>query len=170
MSTPSGVPAGPVEDRDPLPCTAFPAVSLAETIPNSGSGPLAHTAEVRLLLVEDSLPLRKRLRQLVGENRDVTVVAETGSAAQAVSLFHEHQPDTVLLDWQLEDGVGNSVLLEIKRACPTCRVIVLTNFDTPEFESACRRMGADHFLSKSRDFSRLPELLARNPEAPAQHS
>jgi DNA-binding NarL/FixJ family response regulator len=72
----------------------------------------------------------------------------------------------VLLDWQLTDGDCTSVLLEVKKNRPQTRVLVLTNFDTPEFERACLKLGADQFLSKSRDFVRLPELLRNqmNPE------
>ena len=136
--------------------------------PSAGarSGARLHQqCRVRLLLVEDSPPLRKRLRALIGEDDSLGIVAETGSWAEAIKLFHRHEPDAVVLDWQLTDGDCTSVLLEIKKARPQTRVVVLTHFDTPEFEQACKKLGADHFLSKSRDFGRLPELL-KNPGKP----
>lgn len=143
---------------------------MSASISYSGANPgvqpgaqLQQQRRVRLLLVEDSLPLRKRLRALIDEDGSLGIVAETGSSVEAIRLFHDHQPDAVLLDWQLVDGDCTSVLLEIKKSRPLTRVLVLTNFDTPEFERACKKLGADQFLSKSRDFVRLPELLKNQP-------
>ena len=115
---------------------------------------------VRVLLVEDSLPVRQRVRSLIEESGHVTVVGEAGSVATALALFREHKPDAVVLDLHLAEGVGYTVLEEIKQTRPVCEVIVLTNFAIPEYRTRCRMLGADHFFEKSKDFERVSEALA----------
>ncbi len=113
-----------------------------------------------VLLVEDSLPVRQRIRSLIEESGLATVVAEASTAPAALALFREHQPDAVVLDLYLAGGTGYAVLEEIKQTRPGCEVIVLTNFAIPESRERCRVLGADHFFEKARDFERVPAVLA----------
>lgn len=114
---------------------------------------------VRVLLVEDSLPVRRRIRGLIEELSPVDIVGEAGTVAAALALFREHQPDAVVLDLNLADGDGIAVLTEIKRARRACVVIVQTNFVIPECREFCLKLGADHFFDKAREFERVPEVL-----------
>lgn len=120
-----------------------------------------HSSAVRVLLVEDSLPVRQRIRSLIEEFGPVEIVGETGTVADALALFREHQPDAVVLDLNLADGDGCGVLTEIKRTHPACVVIVLTNFVIPECRALCLKLGADYFFDKSREFERVPEMLVK---------
>ncbi len=115
---------------------------------------------VRVLLVEDSLPVRQRIRSLIEESGPATIVGEAGTATAALALFRHHQPAAVVLDLHLAEGTGYAVLEEIKQTHPACEVIVLTNFAIPESRERCRLLGADHFFEKSRDFERVPAVLA----------
>jgi len=45
------------------------------------------------------------------------------------------------------------------------RIIVLTNYDLPEYKNAAIALGATHFLDKARDYGRLPEVLHEICEA-----
>ena len=115
---------------------------------------------VHVLLVEDSLPIRQRIRSLIEESGHGTVVGEAGSVAYALALFRTLEPDVVVLDLHLAEGEGYIVLEEIKQTHPDCEVIVLTNFAIPEYRERCRALGADHFFEKSKDFERVPGVLA----------
>jgi len=121
----------------------------------------------RVLLVEDSLPIRQRLRSLVTESGLAQVVAEASSVTLALAEFERVAPDAVVLDLQLSDGTSYAVLEAIKRSRPSCRVIVMTNFAEPESRQRCLEMGVDHFLEKSTDFERVPALLAGHALRPA---
>jgi len=114
----------------------------------------------RVLLVEDSLPIRQRLHSLVTESGLARVVAEASSVKVALAEFERMAPDAVVLDLQLTDGTGYALLDAIKRSRPSCKVIVMTNFAEPETRERCLQQGADHFLEKSTDFELVPALLA----------
>ena len=122
---------------------------------------------VRVLLVEDSLPVRQRIRSLIEESGPVVIVGEASTADAALALFREHEPDAVVLDLNLADGDGCAVLAEIKRARPGCVVMVLTNFVIAESRDLCRKLGADYFFDKSREFERVPEVLRQLRGKPA---
>ncbi len=115
---------------------------------------------LRVLLIDDSLQVRQRLRNLIQESSQVQVVAEAGTVATALTQFHIHVPDAVVLDLGLVDGDGGSVLAEIKRLRPACVVVMLSLIATPECRDFCLGFGADYFFDKSRDFDRVPAVLA----------
>ncbi|MBI3415846.1 MAG: response regulator transcription factor [Verrucomicrobia bacterium] len=116
---------------------------------------------VRVLLIEDSLPVRERVRSLIEESTPVKIVGEAGTVDAALALFHAHRPDAVVLDLSLSDGDGSSVLAGIKLSRPDCVVIVLTNFTIPESRKRCLKLGADYFFDKSREFERVPEVIGK---------
>ncbi len=97
---------------------------------------------------------------MIEELGPVEIVGEAGARAEALALFRQHQPDAVVLDLTLTDGDAFGVLAEIKRSRPACVVIVLTNFAIPECRELCVDLGANHFFDKSKEFERVPEVLA----------
>ena len=115
---------------------------------------------VRVLLVDDSEALRERLRSLIEEVAQLRVVGEAATVAKALAVIERDPPDAVVLDLNLPDGSGYTVLQAIRRVAGRCRVIVLTQHASPEHRKRCRLLGADHFLDKNADFERLPGLLA----------
>lgn len=119
-----------------------------------------HSKPVSVLIVEDSVVVRARLRGLLAEERSINVVAEAASAAQALERFRSHMPDAVVLDLCLEESNGLDVLQEIKKAAPRCFVIVLTSYGQLEFRELCLRYGADHFFHKATEFERVVEVLS----------
>lgn len=68
---------------------------------------------MRVLVVDDEAPARKRLRMLLAESRDVDVVGEAGSGAAAVDAIRDLAPDVVFLDIQMPEGDGFDVVSAI---------------------------------------------------------
>lgn len=115
---------------------------------------------VSVLIVEDSVVVRARMRALLAEERSINVVAEAASASEALEQFQTHLPDAVVLDLRLFESSGLDVLHGIKRAAPRCVVIVLTSYNQTEFRELCHRYGADHFFHKATEFERVAEVLS----------
>lgn len=81
---------------------------------------------MRLLIVDDEVPARARMRRLLRQCEDCTVVAEAGSSEEALALVAEHRPEALLLDISMPglDGMGLARLL--KRQQPAPAVIFCT--------------------------------------------
>lgn len=115
---------------------------------------------MRVVVVEDSLPVRARLVAMLGEARDVQVVGEAWNGPEAVRLVRLHAPDAVVLDLNLPGMSGLEVLALLKAEPTPPVVIVLTNHAHERYRAACLRGGADFFLDKSGDLDRVVGAVA----------
>ena len=97
------------------------------------------------------------------------VVGLAKNNAEASSAIRSLEPDLVVLDLQMPDGMGMGVLREAKLNYPAMQVIVFTNHPEPQYKQRCRELGADHFFCKSTESNLLietAEKLAANQGAP----
>ena len=70
-------------------------------------------ALARALIVEDEPHARRYLRQLLADDRRVTIVGEASSGAEGADLIRKVSPNLVFLDIQMSDLSGFDVIAEI---------------------------------------------------------
>ena len=128
--------------------------SMNKAHPDNDSVPFS------VMLVEDNVSVRQRLRGLIDEKRGLHVVAEAGTVAEARALFDSVHPDAVLLDLALLGGSGMDVLRHIRHDGGRSVVIVLSNYLEPETYNRCSELGADFLFSKSDEFEQAIETLS----------
>lgn len=112
-----------------------------------------------ILLVEDDVFLRDMFqRKLQNSPFSLTL---TGTADEAISIINKEKPDIVLLDLNLPEGSGFTVLETIRRdpELANTLVLVLTNSVLNEDVIKSHELKADDFLTKA-NFS-LDEILER---------
>jgi DNA-binding NarL/FixJ family response regulator len=114
-----------------------------------------------VLVVDDSTPVRSRLRRLLEEADSRCVVMEAGTAADASRALQCLRPDVVVLDLNLPDGSGFAVLPQIRRAAPRCAVILLTNHEEPAIRQRATSLGADYVFRKSFEFELVAVVMQR---------
>ncbi len=115
--------------------------------------------QLRVVIADDSVVIRERLRKSLGELEPVAVVAEAGDAPATLAAIAAHAPDALILDLFMPGGGGIRVLERLRGAPDRPVVIIHTNFPDPEYVRACRQLGAEHFLDKSDDPAALMNLL-----------
>jgi DNA-binding NarL/FixJ family response regulator len=120
---------------------------------------------LRVLLVEDSKVLTERLSEAIRQIPDVQLVATADTEAAALSAVKREEIDVIILDLHLKQGTGFGVMRTLAATQLRPRIIVLTNYDLPEYKNAAIALGATHFLDKARDYGRLPEVLHEIREA-----
>jgi len=103
--------------------------------------------------------MRARVLGLLQEVAGIEIVAEAEDELSALALYDEHKPDAAVVDIRIRNGSGIAVLDHIKRHNPDCVVVMLTNCAQLEFRQRCHEAGADHFLEKSREFSRVANVF-----------
>ena len=123
---------------------------------------------VRVLLVEDSKVLTERLTEAIDQIADVRLIGTAETEAAAVALARRESVDVIILDLHLKQGTGFGVMRALANTQFKPQIIVLTNYDLPEYKNAAFALGATHFLDKARDYGRIPEVLHAIREA--QHS
>ena len=115
--------------------------------------------QLRVVIADDSVVIRDRLRALLAEVEPVEVVGEAGDAHETIAALEHEGVDVVILDLFMPGGGGLRVLERVRNMEDQPVVIVHTNFPEPEYLKACRRLGAEHFLDKSDDPATLTNLL-----------
>ncbi len=114
---------------------------------------------LRVLLVEDSKVLTERLIEAIRQIAQVELVGSADTEAGAIAAVKRAAVDVVVLDLHLKQGTGFGVMRALAATTSPPRIVVLTNYDLPEYKSAAVALGATHFLDKARDYGRLAEVL-----------
>jgi two-component system, LytTR family, response regulator len=65
---------------------------------------------LRVLVVDDEAPARRRIRRLLAADPQIAVVGECGDGASAVTEILAARPDLVFLDVQMPEGDGFAVV------------------------------------------------------------
>lgn len=125
----------------------------------SPATPLARPRPLRVLLVEDSLLIRKHLVSLLEDSEGIVVCGEVDTEADALTALRVGRFDAVVVDLQLREGSGFGVLQHLKLNHPDLLAIVLTNSNTAAMRARSLALGAHHFLDKSSEFERVADLL-----------
>jgi len=92
----------------------------------------------RVLIVDDELPARLRLRELMDSDPDVGEMIEAENGLDAVEAILQKQPDVVFLDVQMPglDGLGVIETIGIERMPVTVFVTAFDQHAVRAFESA----------------------------------
>jgi CheY-like chemotaxis protein len=121
-----------------------------------------NTGLVRVLIVDDSAPFRRAVRELL-TRRGYLVVGEAGSAAAARVVVERVAPHALLLDVGLPDGCGFDLAAALTRARPDLAVLLMSANDPPAREERLEASGARGFVLKS-DLAAIPlERFWRGP-------
>lgn len=114
----------------------------------------------QLYIVDDSPAVRGRLVEMFSRMKGVQVVGQAADAPTAVVDILALRPDCVVLDLNLGASSGMQVLRAIHPQLPRIVFVVLSNHSELQYRRACARAGAAHFLDKSTEFERVPEIIA----------
>lgn len=117
------------------------------------------SATVRVMIADDSTPIRERLAALLWEIPGVEVVAETSDVRATIDGVLTLTPDIVLLDINMPGGTGFDVLEQIQNQGLSTVAVVITTHEESEYETRARASGAAAFFNKSRDFIAAAEFV-----------
>jgi DNA-binding NarL/FixJ family response regulator len=107
-------------------------------------------ANVEILVVDDHVLIREALRAVLKELKGEAIVLEASSCTQAMQVVAEHPNlDLILLDLNLPDRDGFSVLAELGERYPAISVVVLSAQQDRGSVVRALDLGALGFIPKS---------------------
>ncbi len=101
-----------------------------------------------ILLVDDHEVVRLGLKSLLEHSDKFEVVAEAGTAKDAVRMVEKYHPDVVLMDIRLPGVSGIDACQEITERWPDVRVVILTSYAEDEMLFSAIRAGASGYVLK----------------------
>lgn len=101
----------------------------------------------RILVVDDSLMMRKTLRSIL-EKAGHTVVAESADGEKAVADYEVFQPDLVTLDITMPGMSGIDVTKQIIRRHPEANIVMVSALGQKRMVFEAIESGAKNFIVK----------------------
>lgn len=120
-----------------------------------------HIVRHRLLLVEDHPATRAGLAACLTAEPDMEVCGQTDSRQQALVLTRELRPDALILDLQLRDGTGWTVLETLAATHELPPTLVFSIFDEVIHAERLLRAGARGYLAKDTPLERVPAAVRK---------
>jgi DNA-binding NarL/FixJ family response regulator len=114
-------------------------------------------SRVNAYLVEDSAVITENLIAALGELADVNVVGSSGAESEAKTWLRQIDNDwqLAIVDIFLREGSGFEVLAACRQRKPEQKMVVLSNYATPEIRTHCLQLGADAVFDKSTEIDDL---------------
>lgn len=105
---------------------------------------------IEVLLVDDHEVVRRGLKELLSDEPDIEVVAEAGSADEALAVAMHLEPDVAVVDVRLGENETDGIALcrELRSRPGGPRCLVLTAFDDQEAMVGAIMAGASGYLLK----------------------
>ncbi|MEV6640957.1 response regulator transcription factor [Amycolatopsis sp. NPDC051371] len=103
---------------------------------------------IQVLLVDDHELVRRGLRDLLGDEPDIEVVAEASSVEEALAVAMHVEPEVAVVDVRLGDGDGITLCRELRSKPNPPACLMLTAFDDEEAMVGAIMAGAAGYLLK----------------------
>jgi DNA-binding NarL/FixJ family response regulator len=119
------------------------------------------TGRIRVLVVDDHPIVRVGIAAIINAQPDMTTVAQTGTAEEAIQLFEKHQPDITLMDLRLPAMSGVDAIRAIRKRHAKACFVVLTTYEGDEDIYQALEAGARAYVIKGMPHEALTDALRR---------
>ena len=118
---------------------------------------LDNTVKLRTYIVEDNATIRENLIATLEELAEIESVgiAETEFDGTEWLTGKAEQWDLAILDLFLRQGSGLGVLAACGKRLPHQKIVVLSNYATPDVRTRCAQLGVDAVFDKSNEIDAL---------------
>lgn len=123
--------------------------------------------QIQTYIVEDSPTIRDNLIATLEELTGVSTIGTAETEKEGVDWLtnNSNSWDLAIVDLFLKQGTGLGVVSACKNRLPTQKVIVLSNYATPDVRKQCALLAADAVFDKSTEIDQLLEYCVNLSQA-----
>lgn len=122
------------------------------------------TKTISTLLVDDDRQFRAGIRTLLGfshiQDRAINVIGEADCPALALSFTKRHTPDLILIDMELIEGDGLSLLQQLQESNALSRTLVLSGNQEDYWIYQAMQLGANGYVFKGQVSQQLLDAIS----------
>ena len=125
--------------------------------------------KLRTYIVEDNATIRENLIGTLEELASVEAVgvADAEDEGKQWLSTHSDQWDLAIVDLFLRQGSGLGVLAACRTRRPGQKMVVLSNYATPDVRMRCAQLGVDAVFDKSNEIDALVDYCIQHSASPA---
>lgn len=105
--------------------------------------------QIRILIADDHPIVRKGLRDVIEDEQDLSVVAESADGAAALESIEKLRPSIAVLDLEMPKMHGFKVAEEVRARGLDLEIIFLTMHDEPDLLHRAMELGKGYILKES---------------------
>ena len=120
-------------------------------------------AKLQIFLADDHVVVREGLKALINAQPDMLVIGEAGDGQTAWQQARDCHPDVVIMDITMPELNGVQATEQLKRACPTIKMLALSVHDDTSYLRQLLAAGAAGYILKhaaADDLIRAIRLVA----------
>jgi len=107
------------------------------------------TGMCRILLADDHDVVRRGLRTLLESKPGFEVCGEARTGREAVAKTQELKPDVIVMDISMPELNGLDATLQIRKAMPQAKIVIITQHDSEELVRQVANIGARGYVLKT---------------------
>lgn len=117
---------------------------------------------LQAFIIEDNATIRENLVGTLEELTCLRVVGSTATEGEALRWLEDNREawDMVIVDLFLKQGSGLHLAQQIRRARPSQKVVVFSNYINASVRKRCAQLGVDAVFDKSTEIDALVEYCA----------
>lgn len=116
-------------------------------------------ASARVLILSDIPEADNETLQTLMSTADLEIIGKTMTSVEAIQLARTHQPDIVIVDYDIPGLDGAETARAILRESEGTQIIMVSVFGEPEDIRTAMRAGARDYLTKPLDEGELVETI-----------
>ncbi|MBS6646274.1 MAG: response regulator [Clostridiaceae bacterium] len=115
---------------------------------------------MNIVVVEDAKPIREGLGNILSRiDEKYQVVGKAADGMEGLKLIEELRPDLVIMDIQMPDMDGLTMLEKVREKKINCKVIVLTAYSDFNYAKKAIELGIENYLLKPIKIAELKKSL-----------
>jgi DNA-binding NarL/FixJ family response regulator len=124
---------------------------------------------LKAFIVEDSPVIRENLVAALEEMAPIEVVGTAEDESSARRWLGDNSCDLAVIDIFLKSGSGLGVLKAVTASAKPLKLVVLSNYATPDMRRKCLELGADRVFDKSNEIDALILYCCRLADGSTGH-
>ena len=113
----------------------------------------------KILVVDDSPPMRKEILQIVNSMKKFDIVGECENGEECLSLYNVYKPEIIILDLEMPVKDGLETLIELKKLNKYVKVLITAIRGQNELILQALSAGANEYIMKPVNAKKLVSIL-----------